>query len=57
MGTPIIELDGVTQHYGIRPVLKRIDLCIEQGELVVIVGPNGMGKSTLLNVMGIGRKQ
>ncbi len=48
----MIELVEVTQHYGIRPVLKRISLRIEQGELVVIVGPNGMGKTSLLGVMG-----
>jgi ABC-type multidrug transport system ATPase subunit len=48
----MIELVDVTQHYGIRPVLKRINLRIERSELVVIVGPNGMGKSTLLGVMG-----
>lgn len=47
----MIELQGVTQHYGIRPVLKHIDLRIETGELVALVGPNGMGKSTLLGVM------
>jgi ABC-type multidrug transport system ATPase subunit len=47
----MIELVDVTQHYGIRPVLKRINLHIERGELVVIVGPNGMGKSTLLGAM------
>jgi ABC-2 type transport system ATP-binding protein len=47
----MIELQEVTQHYGIRPVLKRIDLQVETGELVALVGPNGMGKSTLLGVM------
>jgi ABC-type multidrug transport system ATPase subunit len=47
----MIELVEVTQHYGIRPVLKRVNLRIERGELAVIVGPNGMGKSTLLSVM------
>jgi ABC-2 type transport system ATP-binding protein len=48
----MIELIDVTQHYGVRPVLKRINLRVEARELVVIVGPNGMGKSTLLGVMG-----
>src|SRR5262249_47739154 len=48
---PMIELVDVTQHYGVRPVLKRISLRIERGEIVIIVGPNGMGKTTLLGVM------
>ncbi len=48
----MIDLIDVTQHYGVRPVLKDINLHIERGELVVIVGPNGMGKTTLLGVMG-----
>jgi ABC-type multidrug transport system ATPase subunit len=47
----MIELVDVTQHYGVRPVLRRINLRIERGELAVIVGPNGMGKTTLLGVM------
>jgi ABC-type multidrug transport system ATPase subunit len=47
----VIELHDVTQHYGIRPVLRGISLRIERGELVVVLGPNGMGKSTLLGVM------
>jgi ABC-type multidrug transport system ATPase subunit len=47
----MIVLTDVTQHYGIRPVLSGINLTIERGELVVVLGPNGMGKSTLLGVM------
>ncbi|HEV3079179.1 MAG TPA: hypothetical protein VGY66_05345 [Gemmataceae bacterium] len=38
----MIEVVNVTQHYGIRPVLKGIDLRIERGELAAVVGPNGM---------------
>jgi ABC-type multidrug transport system ATPase subunit len=48
----MIELIDVTQHYGVRPVLKKISLRVERAELVVVLGPNGMGKSTLLGVMG-----
>jgi ABC-2 type transport system ATP-binding protein len=47
----VIELIDVTQHYGVRPVLRGISARIERGEVVTILGPNGMGKSTLLGVM------
>jgi ABC-type multidrug transport system ATPase subunit len=48
----MIELENVVQHYGVRPVLKGINLRINKGELVAVLGPNGMGKSTLLGCIG-----
>jgi sodium transport system ATP-binding protein len=50
-GFNVIELHDVTQHYGVKPVLRGISLRMERGELVVILGPDGMGKTTLLGVM------
>ena len=48
----MIELEGITKSFGNLQVLKGIDLHIDKGEVVSIVGPSGAGKTTLLQIMG-----
>jgi branched-chain amino acid transport system ATP-binding protein len=47
----MLEVTGLTSHYGRIPALKGIDLRIEAGELVALVGANGAGKTTLLRAL------
>ena len=48
----MIQLEGITKSFGSLQVLKGIDLIINKGEVVSIVGPSGAGKTTLLQIMG-----
>jgi len=46
-GEPLVVLDGVNKWYGQLHVLQDINLTINKGEVVVVIGPSGSGKSTL----------
>ncbi len=46
----MINFVSVTQHYGVHAALHDIHLRVNRGQLVALMGPNGMGKSTLLRV-------
>lgn len=53
----MIRTEGITKSFGSLQVLKGIDLSINQGEIVAIVGPSGAGKTTLLQIIGTLDKQ
>ncbi|WP_320416215.1 amino acid ABC transporter ATP-binding protein [Halomonas faecis] len=46
--TPMVELQGVKKRFGDLEVLKGIDLRVDRGKIISIIGPSGSGKSTLL---------
>jgi heme ABC exporter ATP-binding subunit CcmA len=48
---PAIALSGVTRVFGLIPAIVRVELTVEEGEVVLVRGPNGAGKSTLLRVV------
>lgn len=52
----LLEAQGITRQYrmgsAVLEVLKGIDLSVRQGEVVAVVGPSGVGKSTLLHILG-----
>lgn len=48
----MIQIEGITKSFGQLRVLKGIDLNINKGEVVSIVGPSGAGKTTLLQIIG-----
>ena len=53
---PLIELQDVSKVYGAGAAamhaLRRIDLSIDQGEFIAVMGPSGSGKSTCMNILG-----
>ena len=56
--TSVLRLEGIRKAYNIgapaeTEVLHGIDLEVNKGEFVAVIGPSGSGKSTLLNIIGL----
>ena len=48
---PLLEVKGLSQHFGGLKALDKIDLVLHEGEIVSVIGPNGAGKTTFFNVL------
>ena len=49
-GREVLTIDGVSKAYGDNRVLRNVSLTVRRGEKLAIIGPNGLGKSTLLKI-------
>ncbi|MDC0750020.1 ribosomal protection-like ABC-F family protein [Polyangium mundeleinium] len=50
-GRDVLEVAGVSKSYGEKRVLTAVSLAVRRGERVAVIGPNGIGKSTLLKIL------
>jgi len=49
--TPIVQMKGISKHFGGVEALRDVDLALYEGEVLGLVGDNGAGKSTLVNIL------
>ena len=49
--TPLLSLEKISLNFGKRKILDNINLTINAGEIVGMLGPNGVGKSTIFNLI------
>ncbi len=49
--TPILECNGLSKNYGSKTALKNINLIIQPGQIIGLLGPNGSGKTTLIKLI------
>ncbi len=50
-GRRVVEIEGISKSFGDLQVLNDVTLAVDRGERVAIIGPNGIGKSTLLKIL------
>ncbi|MCS7271060.1 MAG: ATP-binding cassette domain-containing protein, partial [Gemmataceae bacterium] len=51
MGTPAIQVENLTKHYGPVLAVDRVSFTVQPGELVGFLGPNGAGKTTCMRIL------
>jgi len=50
-GKKVIEVTGLTHSFGDKPIVRGLDLTVQRGDRIALVGPNGVGKTTLINLL------
>lgn len=51
MNEPLVSISGLTKYYGAKKALNAVDLNIESGKIIGLLGPNGSGKTTLIKIL------
>jgi heme ABC exporter ATP-binding subunit CcmA len=51
MSAPFLEIKGLKKSFSLKPVLRSVDLVLDQGERMALMGANGTGKTTLLRIL------